>query len=220
MKQIDVFGSCWGFQCVSRFTVRTVLLRDGGSVKNSCWRSIFCGVFNGGLPSHHTFQLLQSDFEDLVTILRHFHMGWSWFSLLASWGIGLSKLKCSIKWAGTAPHLPPPHHMHISVWNTQKNGPTTWTCIDRCTWLVPRGWRSPQMHTYVFTLFFCTCVHTDILHDYVCVHISACGYADAHVCLYICAYVRAYTVCVSINGGARENHAIDWLWLFADRCWP
>ena len=43
-----------------------------------------CGVFNGGPPSQHTFQLLQSDFEDLVTILRHLHMGWSWFSLLAS----------------------------------------------------------------------------------------------------------------------------------------
>ena len=45
----------------------------------------------------------------------------------------------------------------------------------------------------------------------VCVRISACGYVDAHVCLYICAYVCAYTVCVSINGGAREDHAIDWL---------
>lgn len=52
------------------------------------------------------------------------------------------------------------------------------------------------------------CVYyIDILHDYVCVYVYL--HVGMWMHMYVCIYVHMY---VHIQyGGAREDHAIDWL---------
>lgn len=155
------FGSCRGFQCVSRSTVRAVLL--------SC-------VFQEALPGTGFLK-----WETPVNICFNIQRGRHLDDLGDFWTPARVKPKTTHrKWSNFM-------KMYRPVYLTPSKGLKKPTDAYRCIYLI---------NANVGILIYWMPVS-------MCVSVSACGIVDVHVRLYICAYVCASTVCVSINVGTR-----------------